>query len=79
MKNKLKLAGIIVFAIGFGISTYLLVNVFTTPNYNLDSTPKPPYWVNPLALFIVFAGILLFNFGRRQNRKNRSHNIPVLF
>jgi hypothetical protein len=72
MKNKLKLAGIIVFVIGFAIVTYLVVNAYTTPNYNLASTPKPPYWVNIVALLIITAGLLLFNLGGRQSRKNPS-------
>jgi hypothetical protein len=72
MKNKLKLAGIIVFVIGFAMATYLVVNAYTTPNYNLASTPKPPYWVNPTVLLIGFTGILLISLGRWRSRKNPS-------
>ncbi len=54
--KKLRLAGIIAVAIGFSIVLYLVVLVFVTPNYNLDSTPKPPYWVNPVAVIIVLIG-----------------------
>ena len=66
------MAGAIIVAIGFAIISYLVVMAYTTPNYNLASTPKPPYWVNIIPLLIVTAGLLLFNLGRRQNRKNPS-------
>jgi hypothetical protein len=78
MKNKLKLAGIIVFAIGLAIATYLVVNAYTTPNYNLASTPKPPYWINLAVLLIGFTGILLISLGRWQSRKNPSKSAQKL-
>ena len=76
MKNRLKLAGIIVIAIGFAIEIYLGVLVFTTPNYNLASTPKPPYWANSVPFLLLSVGILLYNLGRRKSKKNPSQNAP---
>jgi uncharacterized membrane protein len=65
MKNKLKIAGTIFVVIGFSITIYTGVLTFITPNYNLASTPKPPYWINPVAAAIVFAGsVLIFHRGK---------------
>ena len=70
MKNKLRISGTIVIAIGFAISLYLVVMAYTTPNYNLASTSKPPYWVNLLPFLLLPVGLLLISLGRRQSRQN---------
>ena len=71
MKRNLKLAGIIVSAIGFAILVSMAIFGVITPNYNYASYNgfRPPDWLGVVASLIIFAGLFLIFKGNRDKTK----------
>jgi hypothetical protein len=80
MKRKLKLAGIIVSAIGFAILVSMAIVGIITPNYNYYNYNgfRAPDWLGVVASLITFAYLLLILKGNIQKSIVRVYGMLTL-